>query len=144
MVVYPPRMASFGLKLWGNLFQTIPNVSFFDADIVKKKSSYCKTLNGRLTPEDGSVRPQTLGKSVSDDPRNFIFRRRKKKANIFENFSSKKNQKIDKLPVFEELWLFGRNRKSASNNEPRGFGFQLSTTFGRGVKEMVSICPHDL
>ena len=34
-------------------------------------------LNGRLPPEDGSVRPQTLGKRVSDDPRHFIFRRRK-------------------------------------------------------------------
>ena len=30
--------------------------------------------NGRLPPEDGSVRPQTLGKRVSDDPRLFIFR----------------------------------------------------------------------
>ena len=37
-------------------------------------------LNGRLPPEDGSVGPQTLGKRVSDDPRHFIFRRRKKKS----------------------------------------------------------------
>ena len=41
-------------------------------------------LNGRLPPEDGSVRPQTLGKRVSDDPRHFIFRRRKK--NLAKNF----------------------------------------------------------
>ena len=63
---------------------------------------------------DGSVRPQTLGKRVSDDPRHFIFRHREKKiGKIFdENFSSKNfRQKIDKLPVFEELWLFGRNRQ---------------------------------
>ena len=33
-----------------------------------------KILNGCLPPEDGSVRPQTLGKRVSDDPRHFIFR----------------------------------------------------------------------
>ena len=32
-----------------------------------------------FTPEDGSVWPQTLGKRVSDDPRHFIFRRRKTK-----------------------------------------------------------------
>ena len=25
-------MAPFGLKLWGNAFQTIPNISFFDVD----------------------------------------------------------------------------------------------------------------
>ena len=37
-----------------------------------------ETLNGRLPPEDGPVRPQTLGKLVSDDPRHFIFRRRTK------------------------------------------------------------------
>ena len=30
--VYPPRMAPFGLKLWENAFQTIPNISFFDAE----------------------------------------------------------------------------------------------------------------
>ena len=42
-----------------------------------------ETLNGRLPPEDGSVRPQTLGKRVSDDSRHFIFRRRKKMFTIF-------------------------------------------------------------
>ena len=37
---------------------------------------FFKTLHGRLPPEDGSDRPQTLGKRVSGDPRHFIFRRR--------------------------------------------------------------------
>ena len=74
----------------------------------------CKTLTGRLPSEDGSVRPQTLGKRISYDPRHFIFRRRKKKlAKIFdENFRQKNfRQKIDKLPVFVELWIFKRNRQ---------------------------------
>ena len=31
----------------------------------------------------------------------------------------------------------------SSKNDPRGFDFQLSTTFGRGVKEMVCIFGHD-
>ena len=68
MAVYPSNMAPFGLKLWENAFQTIPNISFFDAEKI------------------------------------FL-------AKIFdENFRQKKNRrKIDKLPVFEELWLFGRN-----------------------------------
>ena len=44
-------------------------------------------LNGRLPTEDGSVRPQTLGKRVSDDARHFIFRCRK---NVFwQKFSTK-------------------------------------------------------
>ena len=33
--VYPPRMAPIGAKLWENAFQTIPDISFFDAE--KKK-----------------------------------------------------------------------------------------------------------
>ena len=28
MAVYPSNMAPFGLKLWENAFQTIPNISF--------------------------------------------------------------------------------------------------------------------
>ena len=45
---------------------------------------YLKTLNGRLPLEDGSDRPETLGKRISDDSRHFIFRRRKK---IDDNFT---------------------------------------------------------
>ena len=50
--------------------------------------SFFEVSNNRLLPKDGSVRPQTLGKRVSDDPRHFIFRRR----NFFfrQIFSSKK------------------------------------------------------
>ena len=33
--------------------------------------------------------------------------------------------------------------RCASKNDPRSFDFQLSTTFGRGVKEMVCIFGHD-
>ncbi len=36
-----------------------------------------QTLNGRLPLKLGSDRPQTLPKRVSDDPRHFIFRRKK-------------------------------------------------------------------
>ena len=45
-----------------------------------------QTLNGRLPLKLGSDRPQTLPKRVSDDPRHFIFRRRKKCFD--ENFGS--------------------------------------------------------
>ena len=37
--VHPPRMAPLGLKLCQNAFQTIPDISFFDADN-KKKSKF--------------------------------------------------------------------------------------------------------
>ena len=39
-----------------------------------------QTLNGRLPPEDGSVRPENLAKRVSDDSQHLIFRRRNKKS----------------------------------------------------------------
>ena len=75
----------------------------------------CKTLNGRLPPKDGSVRPQTLGKRVLDDPRHFIFRRKKKQNwhKIFVKIFGGKNfrRKIGKMPVLEELRIFGRNRQ---------------------------------
>ena len=76
MAVYPPRMAPFGLKLWENAFQAIPDISFFNVEI------FFETSIGRLPPEDGSNRPQTLGKRVSGNSRHFIFRRR----NFFQNF----------------------------------------------------------
>ena len=80
MAVYPSNMAPFGLKLWENAFQTIPNISFFDAE-------------------------------------KFFL------AKIFdENFRQKKiRRKIDKLPVFAELWIFGRNRQMRLEKLPPKF-----------------------
>jgi len=42
------------------------------------KRKNVKISNGRLPPEDGSDRRETLGKRVSDDLQHFIFRRQKK------------------------------------------------------------------
>ena len=55
------------------------------------RQKFYKTLNGRLPPEDGSVRPQTWGKRVSDDPRHLTFRRQKKifGENFRQNFRGK-------------------------------------------------------
>ena len=81
-------MAPFGLKLWENAFQTIPNISFFDAE------------------------------------KNFL-------AKIFdENFRQKKiRRKIDKLPVFAELWIFGRNRQMRLEKLPPKFWFSALYDF---------------
>ena len=62
------NMAPIGAKLCQNAFQTIPDLSFFDAE---KK---IETLNGRLPLEHGSDRRETLGKRVSSDLQVFIFR----------------------------------------------------------------------
>ena len=90
----------------------------------RKPKKKCRTLNGRLPLEYGSVRPQTLGKRVSDDSRHFIFRRRKKKlAKIFDKNFHQKNfrRKIDKLPFFAELWIFGPNRQMRLEKLPPKF-----------------------
>ena len=76
--VYPSRMAPFGLKLWENTFQAIPDISFLDAGNIKT-IVFLQIFERLFTPREilhDPVRPQTLGKHVSDDPRHFIFRRR--------------------------------------------------------------------
>ena len=71
-------MAPIGLKLRENVFQVIPDISFFDVEYF-----FIEASNGHLPPEDGSDRPQTLGKRVSGDPRHLIFRRPKNVERIF-------------------------------------------------------------
>ena len=41
MAVYPPRMAPFGLKLWENAFQMIPDISFFDGTNIFCDQNFC-------------------------------------------------------------------------------------------------------
>ena len=77
--------------------------------IFSRISIIFETLNGRLPLEISSDRPQTLGKRVSDDPRHFIFRRQK--ILYGKNVRQFVCRKIGKLPVFEELRLFGCNRQ---------------------------------
>ena len=52
------------------------------------ESNFCETLNGRLPLEDGSDRPQTWPKRVSDESRHFIFWRPKKKMMKFSEQKS--------------------------------------------------------
>ena len=98
-------MARTAAKLWETAFQTIPNASFFDVKI------FFETSNGRLPPEDGSDRPQTLGKRVSGDPRHLIFRRQKIFSTKFvagKIFRQHPETCFSKVPVLEELCRFGR------------------------------------
>ena len=98
MAVYPSNMAPFGLKLWENAFQTIPNISFFD------------------------VENKILAKFFDEN-----FRKKK--------FVGKSTNCLF-LRSYGFLDVIGR---CASKSYPQSFDFQLSTTFGGGVKEIVSI-----
>ena len=107
------------------------------AEDEKFPPNFCKTLTGRLPLEDGSVRPQTLGKRVSDDSRHFIFRRWKKNwQKFFDKIFAKMffRGKIDKLPVFAELWIFGRNRQMRLEKLPPKFWFSTLYDFWRRGK----------
>ena len=69
-----------------------------------------ETSNGRLPPEDGSDRLQTLGKRVSGDPRHCIFRRPQTflAATFFVGkiFRQQPEFFFSKVPVLEELCRF--------------------------------------
>ena len=92
-------MAPIGVKLWENAFQTIPNISFFDAENI---------FFAKFFDENFRQKKFFVGKST-----NCLF-----------------------LRSYGFLDVIGR---CASKSYPQSFGFQLSTTFGGGVKEIVSI-----
>ena len=94
------RMAPIGVKLWENAFQTIPNISFFDAEKILAKF-------------------------------------------FDENFHQKNfRQKIDKLPVFAKLWIFGRNRQMRLEKLPPKFWFSTLYDFWRrGKRDSFNFCP---
>ena len=92
--------------------------------IEKFSTEFFKTLTGLLPPEDGSVRPQTLGKRISGDPHHFILRHQKKKSwqkSSIKILSKEFRLQIDILPVLEELWIFGPNRQMRLEKGPPKF-----------------------
>ena len=95
-------MAPFGLKLWENAFQTIPNISFVDAE-------------------------QIFLAKIFDE-------------NFRQNKKSSENRQTASvfLRSYGFLDVIGR---CASKSYPQSLDFQLSTTCGGGVKEIVSFCP---
>ena len=92
-------MSPIRLKLCQNAFQTIPDISFFDAEN-KHNLYFLQALDGRLPPEHSSDRPQTLPKRVSDDLQISIFRGQK---NFDVYFFSTSKICFDELPFFEDL-----------------------------------------
>ena len=137
MIVYLANMARTAAKLWENAFQTIPNVSFFDVEI------FFKTSNGRLPPEYGSDRPQTLGKRVSGDPRHLIFRRPFCffRQNVWSDFlfvNTSKNVSA-KCLFWRSCAGLDVTGRCASKIHCPNFRFQPSTTLGRGVGKGFSV-----
>ena len=126
-------MAPFGLKLWENAFQAIPDISFSNVE------NFFGTSNGRLPPEDGSVWPQTLGKRVSGDPRHFIFRCPKYflRQNLFDAkmFSSAPRKLSQQSACFGgavQVWTSVVN--AARKFIGRHIGFSLLGPWRRGKK----------
>ena len=125
-------MAPFGLKLWENAFQAIPDMSFFN---VKNLS---ETSNGRLPPKDGSDQAQTWGKRVSGDPRHFIFRR---PIHFLQQKKLSEKFFVNTPNFFSAKCLFWRScagldvsGECSSKIHCQTYRFQPSTTLGGGVK----------
>ena len=107
-------MAPFGLKLWENAFQAIPDISFFNVE------KFFETSNGRLPPKHGSDRRETLPKRVSGDPRHFIFRHPQTflatKIFVRKIFRQHPENFFNKVPVLEKLCRFTRNYRMQLEN----------------------------
>ena len=104
--------------------------------------NFFETSNDRLPPEDGSDRPQTLGKRVSGDPQHLIFRRPPKKST---KFSSEKIF-VNPPKKFSAKCLFWRScagldvgGRCASKIHCQTYKFQPSTTLGGGVRKVKTI-----
>ena len=72
----------------------------------------------------------------------------KKTSRSFDKFSSEnvlseKSANSDNYLFWRSYAILDVTGSCSSKNNPRGSNFQLSATFGRGVKEMVSLFGHD-
>ena len=98
----------------------------------KPKSKKLQTLDGRLPPEVGSDWLETWPKRVSDDSRHFVLRRRKTKKCLKK--STSKFFCFKNCPFWRSYTVLGVTGRFSMKNDPRGPGFQPSTTLGGGVK----------
>ena len=116
--MFPLGLKPTGTKTYLGLRGTIN-------DRFREFRNFLRTSNDRLPLKHGSNRPQTWPKRVSDDSRHFIFRPRRNKIGKHVRWTISSNhmfrQKVDKLPVFEELWIFGRNRQMRLEKWPPKF-----------------------
>ena len=139
MAVYPSNMAPFGLKLWEKAFQTIPDISFFDAENQTKMLNFKWPFTPRIWLRSAS----NFGKMRFRRFPTFHFSTPKKifwPKFLMKIFAKKKIVRKSTNCLFLRSYgfldLIGR---CASKSYPQSFDFQLSTTFGGGVKEIVSI-----
>ena len=101
-------MAPIRLKLCQNAFQTIPDISFFDAE----NRNLFANFEGPFTPRGWLRLAWNFGKTRFRLSPTFHFSTPKEKK-IDKNFRLKifcypPPPKVSKLPVLEELWIFGR------------------------------------
>ena len=119
--------------------------------VAGKKRTPCKSLhgaaalNGRLAPEDGSDRRQTLGKRVSGDPRHFIFRRHKHFLRttflLQKSFRQRSEKFFSKVPVLEELCRFTHQcRMQLENSLPELSVSAFYDPWRRGKKGKNCFC----
>ena len=140
--VYPSRMAPIGAKLGQNAFQTIPDISFFDAENQKKMSNFEWPFTPRIwlrsASNFGKMRFRRFPTFHFSTPKKFFWPKF-----LMKIFAKKKiRRKIDKLPVFAELWIFGRNRQMRLEKLPPKFWFSALYDFWRrGTRDSFNFFP---
>ena len=127
-------MAPIGAKLGQNAFQTIPDISFFDAENQKKMPNFEWPFTPRIwlrsASNFGKMRFRRFPTFHFSTPKKFFWPKF-----LMKIFAKKKiRRKIDKLPVFAELWIFGRNRQMRLEKLPPKFWFSALYDFWRRGK----------
>ena len=127
-------MAPIGAKLGQNAFQTIPDISFFDAENQKKMPNFEWPFTPRIwlrsASNFGKMRFRRFPTFHFSTPKKFFWPKF-----LMKIFAKKKNRrKIDKLPVFAELWIFGPNRQMRLEKLPPKFWFSALYDFWRRGK----------
>ena len=135
-------MAPIGSKLWENAFQMIPDISSFNAENQKKMPNFEWPFTPRIwlrsASNFGKMRFRRFPTFHFSTPKKFFWQ-----FFLMKIFVTKKNlRKIDKLPVFAELWIFGRNRQMRLEKLPPKFWFSTLYDFWRrGKRDSFNFCP---
>ena len=135
-------MAPIGAKLGQNAFQTIPDISFFDAENQKMPNfewPFTPRIWLRSASNFRKMRFRRFPTFHFSTPKKFFW------PKFLMNFSPRKKfvRKSTNCLFLRSYGFLDVIGRCASKSYPQSFDFQLSTTFRGGIKEIVSIFAPD-
>ena len=139
--VYSSNMAPIGLKLCQNAFQTIPDISFFNAGH-KFVFAFFANFEDPFTPRGWLRLAWNFGKTRFRRSPTFHFSTPKKKfstKNFVKNIFATPPRKSVKCLFWRSCEFLDVSGRSASKNHCQTYRFQPFTTLGGGVKKAVCV-----